>query len=120
MSPSPYEFDIDESSGTSIVKRANRSTAGPSKNSGLDFAIVGKFRNPWNVDGVKHVFLVAGIKGLGTRAAAEMMLNRTTELLKGISKNARHPNNFVSVIECEGEKDGSLTSIVIWDHILID
>lgn len=110
--PSPFQFHRAEGRGFRIVDIEGRDTH-PAPDAVRDFAILGKYRSLWTTQ-TRYLFVVAGIKGLGTHGAAQMFANQATTILRNIPCWTRRTSTgFSAVVQCTGDTRGMPVSATI-------
>lgn len=101
----PYVFKNVEGRGYLIVDDAGRDMH-PQSDAARDFALIAKTSNPWGPPGT-HIFLAAGIRGLGTTGAAVFFVNHLKLIVRQLlTEGMRETTGFAAVVECVGDSLG--------------
>lgn len=116
----PYRFIEDENGKLVLENSITRAKFSPSGGEFHDFALIAKLPNPWNMGTGCHVYIAAGIHGLGTRKSAEYLMKNAPEIVKTIRKNRQVPKNFAAILECTSASDKSTTGVKIRDFVVVE
>ena len=82
--------------------------------SGRYYAIICKIKSHWSASASTHIYIAAGIGGVGTQAAAEVLSDGSPRLAKRLkAENLRLDSDFCGVVDCKRDDFGSPTDIQI-------